>query len=90
VYSDDGQKNCPKHKEFHFQNKFEKLLHLIVFIIRILVCVLHSLSQTVSSLSRTAGSSIARYILISISLDLGREENILTEWQYKLGSMKHL
>ena len=32
---DDGQRNCPKHVEFHFKNKnFEKLLHLIGFIIR--------------------------------------------------------
>jgi predicted DNA-binding ArsR family transcriptional regulator len=25
---DDGQRNCPKHVEFHFKNKFEKLVHL--------------------------------------------------------------
>jgi len=26
---DDGQRNCPKHVEFHFENKFEKLVHLV-------------------------------------------------------------
>jgi hypothetical protein len=31
---DDGQRNCPKHVEFHFKNKFEKLVHLVGFIIR--------------------------------------------------------
>jgi hypothetical protein len=31
---DDGQRNCPKHAEFHFQNKFEKLVHLVGFVIR--------------------------------------------------------
>jgi hypothetical protein len=31
---DDGQRNCPKHVEFYFKNKFEKLLHLVGFIIR--------------------------------------------------------
>jgi hypothetical protein len=31
---DDGQRNCPKHVEFHFKNKFEKLMHLVGFIIR--------------------------------------------------------
>jgi hypothetical protein len=31
---DDGQRNCPKHAEFHSKNKFEKLVHLIGFIIR--------------------------------------------------------
>ena len=32
---DDGQTNCPKHVEFHSKNKFDKLLHLVGFIIRI-------------------------------------------------------
>ena len=39
VYSektpDDGQRNCPKHAEFYSKNKFEKLVHLVGFIIRI-------------------------------------------------------
>jgi len=38
VYSkktpDDWQRNCPKHVEFHSKNKFEKLVHLVGFIIR--------------------------------------------------------
>ena len=38
VYSgknpDDGQRNCPKHVEFHSKNKFEKLVCLVGFIIR--------------------------------------------------------
>jgi hypothetical protein len=40
VYSektpDDGQRNCPKHVEFHSKNKFEKLVHLVGFILRYL------------------------------------------------------
>ena len=39
VYSektpDDGHRNCPKHVEFYSENKFEKLGHLVGFIIRI-------------------------------------------------------
>jgi len=31
---DDGQRNCPKHVEFHSKKKFEKLVHLVGFIIR--------------------------------------------------------
>jgi len=31
---DDGQRKCPKHVEFHSKSKFEKLVHLIRFIIR--------------------------------------------------------
>ena len=32
---DDGQRNCPKFVEFYSKNKFEKLVHLFGFIIRI-------------------------------------------------------
>jgi hypothetical protein len=39
VYSektpDSGQRNCPKHVEFYSKNKFEKLVNLVGFIIRI-------------------------------------------------------
>jgi len=37
---DDGQRNCPKHVEFYSKNKFEKLVHLVGFIIRILLLLL--------------------------------------------------
>jgi len=30
-----GQRNCPKHVEFYCKNKFEKLVHLVGFVIRI-------------------------------------------------------
>ena len=32
---DDGQRNCPKHVALNSKNKFEKLVHLVGFIIRI-------------------------------------------------------
>jgi len=32
---DDVQRNCPKHVEFYAKNKFEKLVHLVGFIIRL-------------------------------------------------------
>jgi len=32
---DDEQRNCPKREEFYSKNKFEKLVHLVGFIIRI-------------------------------------------------------
>jgi len=31
--TDDGQRNCPKHVEFYSKNKYEKLVHLVGFII---------------------------------------------------------
>ena len=33
--SDDGQRNCSKHVELCSKNKFEKLVYLVGFIIRI-------------------------------------------------------
>jgi len=33
--ADDGQRNCPKHVEFYSKNKFQKLVYLVSFIIRI-------------------------------------------------------
>jgi hypothetical protein len=33
--ADDGLKNCPKHVEFYSKNKFQKLVHVVGFIIRI-------------------------------------------------------
>ena len=33
---DDEQRNCPKHVEFHSKNKFEKSVHLVGFIVRII------------------------------------------------------
>ena len=39
VYSeetpDDGQRNCPKRAEFYSNNKLEKLVNLVGFILRI-------------------------------------------------------
>ena len=32
--ADDGQRNCPKHVEFYSKNKFQKLVNLVGFIIR--------------------------------------------------------
>jgi len=32
---DDGQRYCPKHVESYSRNKFEKLVHLVGFIVRI-------------------------------------------------------
>ena len=32
---EDGKRNCPKRVEFYSKNKFEKLVHLVGFIMRI-------------------------------------------------------
>ena len=33
--SDDGQRKCPKHIEFNSKNKFEKLVQLVSFNVRV-------------------------------------------------------
>jgi len=32
---DDGRRNCPKYVELYSKNKFEKLVHLVGFVVRI-------------------------------------------------------
>jgi len=43
---DDGQRNCPKHSEFHAKIKFVKLVHLVGFIIKKFALMLASLLAT--------------------------------------------
>ena len=38
---DDGQRNCPKHVEIYSKNKFEKLVHLVGFIVGRVTNVAH-------------------------------------------------
>ena len=51
---DNGHRNWPKHIEFHSKNKFEKLVHLVRFIIRIYHDVRSSECQIVIHCSKAA------------------------------------
>ena len=51
---DGGQRNCPKHVEFYSKNKFEKLVHLVGFIVRI---ILGRLVKKIFSLYGTLNST---------------------------------
>jgi hypothetical protein len=62
ITPDDGQRNCPKHADFHFQNEFEKLVHLVGFIVR-----KHYLGVCLAGLQKTT--------INLISLCLGRDSN---------------
>jgi len=42
---DDGHRNCPKRVEFYSKNKFENLVHLVGFIVRICIISKHNLIQ---------------------------------------------
>jgi len=39
--SDGGQRNCPKHVEFHSKNKFEELVYLVGFIVKKVLFIIH-------------------------------------------------
>jgi hypothetical protein len=56
---DDGQRNCPKHVEFHSKNKIEKLVHLVGFIVRKNCRILHG---------RNESGSYSSYIPAKLSL----------------------
>jgi len=50
---DDGQRNCPKHVEFLSKNKFEKLVHLVGFIVRNVYWIFISGSRSGGDLANT-------------------------------------
>jgi len=51
---DDGQRYCPKHAEFHYKNKFEKLVHIVSIIVRNLTqCMVIWTSNVASCLDGT-------------------------------------
>jgi len=47
--ADDGQRYCPKHVEFYSKNKFEEVVHLVDFIVRILEYTLCNKSSVTQS-----------------------------------------
>ena len=61
---DDGQRNCPKHVEFHSKNKFEKLVHLVGFITRTSILI-RSLQSPLSVQRIQIGPIIIRYFVRS-------------------------
>jgi hypothetical protein len=56
---DVGQRNCPKHVEFHSKNKFENLLQLFGFIVRKYCRILHGCNES---------GSYSFYIPVKLSL----------------------
>jgi hypothetical protein len=67
---DDGQRNCPKHVELHFKNKFEKLVHPVGFIVRNLTrCTVtwtsnSTLKYATARIFKTADTLILFYLLV--------------------------
>jgi hypothetical protein len=57
---DDGQRNCPKHVELYFKNKFEKLVHLVGFIIKIY----HDARSSACQIYHDARSSACQICLV--------------------------
>jgi hypothetical protein len=74
----DGQRNCPKHVEFHFQKKkIEKLLHLVGFIIRKFITMHSHLNVNVCLRSTT---KVGQHLSFSTRLHcvvLGKRDNFV-------------
>jgi len=72
---DDGQRKCPKHVELHSKNKFEKLVHLVGFVIRLYHGARSSerqicrYSQYCTYIPCTMGSHITHRVYINNSLN---------------------
>jgi len=61
---DDGQRNCPKQVEFYSKNKFEKLVHLVGFIVRIYHYA-RSPERQISSTPTANGMNVRLYCTVS-------------------------
>ena len=58
---DDGQRNCPKHVEFHSKNNFEKLVQLVGFILRNLSrCTVTWTSKLITVIGKVHNYSICQ------------------------------
>ena len=57
---DDGQRKCPKHVELYSKIKFEKLVHLVAYIIRISAQICKARAYVSIYLFRTVPLSIIR------------------------------
>jgi len=72
---DDGQRNCPKQVEFYYKNKFEKLVHLFGFIIRIYVSV--SIPLLTNSLCTNIIYMLLTFLTINSCLSLNNTNILL-------------
>ena len=61
---DDGQRNCAKHVEFYSKNKFEKLVHLVGFIIRKFRDTRSPERQVESALLNSLSVSVLEHVLV--------------------------
>ena len=72
---DDGQRKCPKHVEFYSKNKFEKLVHLVGFIIR--NAFFHIISHTAKFSGGEGGDLIEYRISVLIFLQFLSEKFLI-------------
>ena len=71
---DDGQRNFSKHVEFHSKNKFEKLVHLVGFIIR-------NLTRCMVTWTPNTEYNFCFYLLQSSEHNTPTYLNIYSEWE---------
>jgi len=81
---DDGQRNCPKHAEFHSKNKFEKLVHLVAFIITNLTLCTVTWTSSIYLNDRTkpANGSHTPYVLTTRRFNINNGQLYLIQGSY--------
>ena len=70
---DDGQRNCLKHAEFYSKNKFEKLVHLVGFVIRITYSSTLSVASTTQLQIRPRDTGRIAGIILNIVFNLSHD-----------------
>ena len=91
---DDGQRNCPKHVEFYSKNKFEKLVRLVGFIIRINYIVFDMFRTWKCTSSGRLVHAVVRYLFhaeiiltpILLTLSIWWGPNNASKWQMGFNS----
>jgi hypothetical protein len=64
------QRNCPKQVEFHSKNKFEKLVHLVGFIIRNFVWILRNDKLVKATFEHVAKVNVIYFTVQQVTLNL--------------------
>jgi hypothetical protein len=87
---DDGQRNCPKHVEFHSKNYFEKLVHLVGFNIRIRTVILSSFLHACHTTTLRISQSPAITGFRRLTLPISKHPAIHFPYQVLLLSTSHI
>jgi len=82
----DGQRNCPKHVEFYSKNKFEKLVLIVDFIVRVLLVFAALDDATINGTDKVQDGGLWKKEGGSYLNRRGRDPSQKQEWYWNLHS----